>query len=316
MILSKIKSKLLLPAITIGILSACGMEPLTPNTNERDLASARALDYNDEDINGKLAPPKGLVHKSLFSKQLRDDDERFERLESAVQAQHDILQAHLPAIESLTAIETDIQELVGQLQTLVSEPSVSASPPQAIQQESLASKETEGEQPIDNSPLINSTPSFQPIAQAQPKPAPDVLSPEPITKADYSAPAPAPVTAGAAVNPDSVAPAAGGVDAIRVAQGPGKTRVVLDSNREIDYILEFDNQEKLILLTAKDTDVSAPLESAASRSNQILSITSAKDGKDSNLIFVLQGVSSVSSGVSLNPNNDTNKYRYYFDIFN
>lgn len=275
------------------------MEPLTSNTEERDLPSARALEYNDEIINGELAPPKGLVQKSLFSQQISNDDARFERLESAVQTLHDTLKSHLPAIEKLSAIESDIQELVGQLQTLVSAPVTAAAPMQDVQQEDLT--------------LISSPTA--PAPPPAPAPIPET-PPTPVTEPEYTAPTPAPVTAGAAVNPKGASPAAQDVNAVRVSQSPEKTRVVLDSARKINYTLDYDDQEGLILLTVKNADVTASLESAARKSNKIMSITSAKEGAHTNLIFVLRGGStSVSRGTYLSPNSDNSQHRYYFDIF-
>jgi len=292
------------------------MEPLTSNAGDRDLPSARALEYNDEIINGKLAPPKGLVHESLFSKRLRNDDERFDRLENAVQALHDALNTHLPAIENLSAIEGDIQELVGQLQTLVSEPMVSAAAPLDIQQESLSDVQVEAESSRTSVSENNSSAVFKPIAPKQPTPASELPS-TPIKKADYAAATPkaAPITQGGAGTTGNIASSVSGVNAIRVSQSPDKTRVVLDSSYKIDYTLDYDGQENLILLTAKNADVTASLTAAASKSNKIISITLAKEGDHSNLIFLLQGASSISSGVSLPPNSDASQYRYYFDIF-
>lgn len=293
------------------------MEPLNSNAGERDLPSARALEYNDEIINGQLAPPKGLVQKSLFSQQISNDDERFERLESAVQSLHDTLQSHLPAIEKLTAIEGDIQELVGQLQTLVSGgPATAAAPPLDVQQENLADA-----QPQSMEPIYETGSSPAPSAAAAAPSAPETGSEtgsEPgqsTAQPSYTAPDPAPVTAVAAVNPESASPAARTVNDVRVSQSPDKTRVVLDSVQKIDYTLDYDDQEGLILVTAKNADVAASLAAAAGKSTKIASISSARDGAHTNLIFVLKGSATVSSGVALSPNSDNSQYRYYFDIF-
>lgn len=55
----------------------------------------------------------------LFDKKLRDDDDRFDRLEGAVQGIHNDLGKLTPSINRLIAIETDIKELHDKLVTLI-----------------------------------------------------------------------------------------------------------------------------------------------------------------------------------------------------
>ena len=69
--------------------------------------------------NGFETEAKGLVRTRLFDTNAGSDDERFERLEAAVQALRDDYDTTAPAVNRLMAIEQEIQGLVEQLQVLV-----------------------------------------------------------------------------------------------------------------------------------------------------------------------------------------------------
>lgn len=68
---------------------------------------------------------KGLKVGDLFSETIRNDNDRFDRLESSVQDINDHLSSVSPSIDRLVAIEGDIQNLVTQLEVLLSEPAPS-----------------------------------------------------------------------------------------------------------------------------------------------------------------------------------------------
>ena len=70
-------------------------------------------------------PPRGVNVEELFAANIRDTDERFDRLENAVTEIRREFNAVMPAIVRLVAIEEDIQELVQQLQLLLQEESPS-----------------------------------------------------------------------------------------------------------------------------------------------------------------------------------------------
>src|SRR5262245_20273637 len=66
----------------------------------------------------ELAPPTGLKFTPLFAEPVSDEDARFRRLEDAVQALRNDFDTVTPSIVRLVAIEGDINNLVGQLETL------------------------------------------------------------------------------------------------------------------------------------------------------------------------------------------------------
>lgn len=65
-----------------------------------------------------LAPAEGLKFTPLFNDRIDDNEDRFRRLEEAVQALRNDLDTVVPSMVRLVSVEKDIKELVGQLQTL------------------------------------------------------------------------------------------------------------------------------------------------------------------------------------------------------
>jgi hypothetical protein len=81
--------------------------------------SVNPIAVNSGETDSPLQPAHGLSGKRLFADTLRDDEARLKRLEDAVQAMRDEFDSIKPSINRLMAVESDIQELVGQLNTLV-----------------------------------------------------------------------------------------------------------------------------------------------------------------------------------------------------
>lgn len=90
----------------------------------RELAKPPDLETGGVSSNGlKLSSGQFLnvnTKTRLFSESMRDDDDRFDRLEEAVQSIRDDFDAMTPSINRLISIEKDIKELHGQLSVLIS----------------------------------------------------------------------------------------------------------------------------------------------------------------------------------------------------
>ncbi len=65
-----------------------------------------------------LAPPEGMKFTPLFAVPIKDDAQRFARIEQSVQALRNDFDTVTPTLVRLAAIEKDIRELVTQLRTL------------------------------------------------------------------------------------------------------------------------------------------------------------------------------------------------------
>ena len=282
----------------IGV-SACGF--VNDNNSGPSASTPRngPLEVNEDIVNSKLAPPKGFVSKNLFTRDLGTDD-RLDRLENVVQQLHDSLSGYMPAIQNISEIDGEIQDLITQLKTLVDEPApaVAAQPPINVAQ-----------QPLDEPDVVNA-----PIeADSAPIPVAPPQQPAPVPQAPVaSKPEPTPVPASAA--PVAVATGGAIIRDIRVSQGGGKTRVVFDSNKMIDYMVDYDAQEGLVLVSAKGATLTADPSVPARKSSKITSISQSNDGGAMNIIFSLNGSAQLSKGTLLKPNKDSSEFHYFFDI--
>lgn len=120
-----------------------------------------------------LAPPEGMKFTPLFAIPIKDDEERFRRLEGSVQALRNDFDTVTPTLVRLAAIEKDIRELVGQLQTLTDEgPIAEAAPVAAVTAA-----------PVPPAQVVTSQVTAKPqpqVAATQAKPAP--AAPPPAAK--------------------------------------------------------------------------------------------------------------------------------------
>ncbi|HEY0901505.1 MAG TPA: hypothetical protein VGD95_05225, partial [Micavibrio sp.] len=247
------------------------ISPLKPGTTDRPL--------------GKDGLPqlqaKGINYEQLFTERLSDDNKRFERVENAVLDMRRDFETVLPSIVRLVAVENDIQNLVGQLETLLKNEPASAP---LIPAESLPANPVP---PVieDLAPEPGTAPaedSYQHTPAPAPAPMPDTAmnadtAPEPAQKPAPEAseeampdqaptplaqptppppapiatpPAPAPAPAPAAAPAPTPAPVISGnaVSAIRFGVDQDKTRIVFDANAAITYKKDLDNAENLLVI--------------------------------------------------------------------
>ncbi len=90
-----------------------------PSGNAGFSVNPVSLNAPGSTANSDLQPSMGLNTKRLFSESLGNENARLDRLEAAVQAMRDDFDTLTPSISRLIAVESDIQELVNQLNTLV-----------------------------------------------------------------------------------------------------------------------------------------------------------------------------------------------------
>ena len=124
-----------------------------------------------------LAPPEGMKFTPLFAVPVKDDGQRFARLEQSVQALRNDFDTVTPTLVRLAAVEKDIRDLVSQLRTL-----------------------------DDSGPIVEAVP-VAPVASAPVTAAVQPTKPVPTT------PTPAPVVAAAPAPKVSSAPPASNVTA-------------------------------------------------------------------------------------------------------
>ncbi len=115
--------------LSVLILSSCGdtsLPPLFGGSGKKIIVQENTLNQPDIPIIATNTP-KSLStvasNKNMFANSLRTDNERLDRLERSVQSLRNDFDTVQPSIRRLMAIESDIQELIGELRDLSAEPS-------------------------------------------------------------------------------------------------------------------------------------------------------------------------------------------------
>ena len=220
---------------------------------------------------------KGLNVENLFEEKIRNDDKRFDRLERSVQNMNDYLAGIAPSIERLVEIESDIQNLVEQLETLVNQ-----------------------------DPAVFTTPAPAPA----PAPAPTAAQ----TKTVAKSPAPQPTkTYAKARTPNNFGPLT--IANARGSSSAGKTRLVFELSEVMDFSYDLDNQENILSLffpTAKTASLSlAKIE----KLKLVKNATITPQGNQGYVVAIsLARSASVVGTGKIKPNKDSAMYRVFLDL--
>ena len=273
-----------------------------------DKTAAEKLASGNEVFSGELEPPKGLKTQRLFGTAAANDDERFERLELALQQLRDDFDAVNPSINRLIAIEREIQSLVDQLNVLV------ANDGQPVGAGALDT----GGVPI---PPVPAAMVEEPAAEFPDDPALALSPPVPLAPplAPQSQPAVAAASAGdkPKETPPPAAPSADlgkMLQAVRAADHEGSTRVVFEMNADLAYSAAVD-PEKILLVTFKQGGAESQLTQTKIASQLITSIdvTPQAGGGVIVALGLAKDTKILRQGV-LKPDAGNPRYRLYIDL--
>ena len=194
-----------------------------------------------------LSPPEGLKTARLFVQPVADGDERFARIESNVQQLRDDVDATIPTLVRLAAVEKDMTILFRQLSTLVDGQGKTPSEIQAEEMPPLAPLplSTSGEKsPVTETPL-QGKPVGQPTTQTEESEPPAVATQQPPAEASLNS---TPLKAEESVEPPKILEkkevvlekseppkASFHVSKLRLGEHPDKTRIVLEVSGKLAY---------------------------------------------------------------------------------
>jgi hypothetical protein len=280
---------------TLGWLSGCSLEE--KNSRDIDTSNARVakLETNiglqdmrdlakppsleeDGEVTASLPQSRGLnlePKTSLFKEQLRDSDDRFDRLEQAVQGVRDDFDKMAPSIARLVSTEKDIQDLLAQLRTLLE----SENEPQPLTGVG-ATMEEKAEVPSVETVEAEAPP---PVSQPPPAPPPAISS-------------------------------SGGAS-IRVADHGDKTRIVFETAQKQDFTASFDAGEQLVLVETSGSfpeNANSVVKRGSKRVSE--ANVNTQDGGKTVLAIVTKGISRATPVSVISPNSANPKYRYFFDL--
>ena len=225
--------------------------------------------------------PKGINVDSLFAENISDTNQRFARLENAVLDIRREFETFKPAITRLVAVESDIQDLIKQLDMLLS--SEPAAPPMPLMPEAAPT-------------------SLTPSDQAPPPNAGSIASPaQPPTQP--RAPAPTAASGGPVVK------------SLRIGQHSDKVRLVLDVSKTTPYSADLDAQERLLIIELPGAQWNAARQQSFSRSKllQSYSVEPINNGAGSRVVITLKGPTQLIKQQALPPGSNPN-HRIFLDL--
>lgn len=326
---------------SVLVLSGCGFWPWGGDDGDRDplnnsapreeklktdisLEDARKLAKPPEsgdginvnppslEVGGSLQPVKGLNTKPLFSERISDDDERFERLEKAVQDIRNDFDKIAPSVNRLVAVEKDMQELTVQLSSLLQSEGVAVPVtdirPEQLNNDPAAIAAAMGTTPPASNAPMDLTAGLQ---KDTPALAPSTPAPSPVP-----APPPAPpLPAAAMAKPAPVNSSPSSVTNIRIADVAGKTRIVIESNTKLSYSEDLDNGEKILTLTFTNGNPGSFMDSRPAGSRLVQSYSATPQGDNGFILaFVLNKSSSIIGKGAIAPNADNPNHRIFIDL--
>lgn len=258
---------------------------------------------------GGMMGALGVNLDTYFAEDIQDPIERIKRLERAVIAIQRDLKTVAPPIQRLVSVESDIQELVTQLQVLLendSQPSASPLPAVPVPKAETAAMASPTPQLADASGAASDgVERLSPEKQATPPPAPPpepVSTPPPITPAATQTgppleaqPPPQPSETKEAIKP-AVADRPSVTD-LRVGDHPDKVRLVLDLTANAAYTADIDNEEHILVIELPEAGWGAAAEKTFNSSPLLKSykVEANGDGKGSMLIVQLRKASGIVS---------------------
>lgn len=266
-----------------------------------EVSGIRTLKRDFKEINNQMM---------LFDEPIRDEDERFDRLEDVVQDIHNELTDFTPGINRLLAIESDIKELHSKLSQLVQSDSLDINTPESTINPTLnAPRQLSLEQGQVTPGRVEPVSESGPIPEVEEAPLPNNAT-IPTVEAEE-------VIAQQQDIEQTIADNNGVSVTIRAWQSPDKTRIVFETPRKADYTVRFDKQAGQVNVETGETFSQTQAEALTNTSNQIISANASNNPSTamSTLSMAVRDVSSISQGFYLSPESDDQAHRYYFDIF-
>lgn len=305
------------PNATTGATIAPISVPAPPGAENRPLEPGQSgAQYLPNGL--PVLPARGINAEMLFAEQITDTDDRFRRLENAVTDLRREVNAAMPAIVRLSAVEQDMQELLGQLQTLVEggpadDFSLDSAPVPGVTADALpprpfpATPEEGSPSPVRPEP-VESVPAMAGLDAADSAAEPGSSSalpamPQQVEEAPPD-PAPAEIAQGPPGTPKPEPPAHAGpvVTAVRTGLQPkGVTRIVLDLSGPTPHHSDLDNEEKLLLVEMPEAGWSTAPNGTFADSPLLMSWTTEAlaGGKGIRLVLQLRSGVKIVSDSSL-----------------
>ena len=258
----------------------------TPNTAGQNTPNSLAT----------LSPMKGINVDTMFSENIKDTGDRFNRVEDAVKDLRKEFDGYKPSIVRLAAVESDIQNLIKELEVLLQEtPTPQQQPTSLLPESERAQLQVTQLDEQNISPPEKVVPhKTESIKTATPKKPPPKASPpsEKVIKSGNVA------------------------QNLRVGEHADKLRIVIDTNKTFNYSIDIDNEEKLIIVEIPDAKWVGK-DSVQFGSSALLdsyTVEPINDDKGTMIILSLKKATSILKKSNLKPDSTSPFHRIYFDL--
>ncbi len=250
-----------------------------------------------------LSPMKGINVDTMFSENIKDTGNRFNRVESAVKDLRKEFDGYKPSIVRLAAVESDIQNLIKELEVLLQETPTPQQPTSLTPgfenaQLQVTQLDDRDIPPPENPPSYNAESALAaaPTGTKAPTRAPPPQKEKPPPKK--------------VVHKGSVA------QNLRVGEHADKLRVVIDTNKKFKYSIDIDNEEKLIIVEIPDAKWVGKnnLKFSVSKLLDSYTIEPINNNKGTMIIIALKKATSILQKNSLTPDKTSPYHRIYFDL--
>lgn len=243
-----------------------------PGADERPLLPGQGSGLA---ANPGMQPPKGLNVDTLFSEDIQDPMARIKRLENVVLDIRRDLNTALPSIMRLVAVEQDMQNLIGQLETLVDDPSSAPQTPASVEDALLPPQGDAHPEDLSG----ETQPTVAPLVEEEgveiagpPASLPAPIAP-PIEKKATAPPAAAGHAVSSGPSPPSATATASATahvpGAVRVRAAPhgDVTRLVIETGGPTAFHADLDPVEQILVVEIPDAAAASAGETASAASS-------------------------------------------------
>ncbi len=284
---------------------------LPPSFNDKPLKSGQTNTVYMPNGMPALKPMKGVNADILFSENIKNTGERFERVENAVVDLRKEFEVYKPSIVRLAAVESDIQNLIKELEVLLQETPTPQQPLDLIEESEADLKATQ----LNTQPTPP-PPERQNALKAAEKPHPKATPPPPKPK----------IKEVEAVPKDEIKekpppkknPQYDGIVSknLRAGEHADKLRIVIDTNKHTDFTIDLDNNEKLIIIELPNARWVGKRSNNFKQSQLLESYTTEaiNNGKGTMIILSLKKDTVIMQEKRLSPSDNTPYHRIYFDL--
>ena len=265
----------------------------TPELDAKD-------DLKSEKPDPLLKEPPFVSNESLFTRNVRNNDDRFRRLEIELQKLRDNFDNVEPSIKRLSGIESELTELMQQIKS-----SLAYNPSRTLQERMAAPPTTNTKS--STAPITKHT---YEMPQSEPKP-PQFSAQQ--HKGRSTAKKPSTHTASRPVHSPSTK--SGDLRRIRMGDHAGKTRIVIETSKTFKPSVTVNKETNQLIVSYPSGQAALDVSKTPIASKNVTSVSKTEnpDGGFTLTFSLKQGSSLLTQGF-IKPNHASKNHRHFIDV--